>query len=304
MMIKNKKIQIVAALIATIWLFFSTTIITQLYNKDIMIKINPEYNIENMDTVQFSFDELYATDSIFNSINILGWAVCPTGVLESEQQVAILLQSSEQSYEISTKSEFRSDLATFFQQRNITITGNYHGFSVDFCPYFVKNGIYDIWIAIQANGEMIGLQKTSYVLKKGSREISVEADYGQILTAGLSQEPVSESSLAYCVDSVERDSEQLTIAGWLYLPQGTSRNVSTLVGITLDNGEQLIYDAATYNRADLISITTEENCTDAGFRIGVPLELIENTSNITLDFYKQVGDTLYHSPTQQTFEIN
>ena len=234
----------------------------------------------------------------------MGWAVCPTGVLESEQQVAILLQSPEQIYEISTKSEFRSDLVAFFQQRNITITGNHHGFSVDFCPYFAKNGIYDIWIAIQANGETIGLQKTSYVLKKGSREISVEADYGQILTAGLSLEPVNESSLAYCVDSVERDSEQLTIAGWLYLPQGASRNASTLVRITLDSGEQLIYDAATYNRADLLSITTEENCTDAGFRIGVPLELIENTSSITLDFYKQVGDTLYHSPTQQTFEIN
>lgn len=304
MMIKNKKFQIAAMLIIIIWLFSSTTIITQIYNKDIAVKINPEYNMENMDTVQFSFDEIYASDSIFNSINILGWAVCPNDVRESEQQVAILLQSPKQTYEISTKSEFRADLAIFFQQRNITITGNHHGFFVDFCPYFVKNGTYDIWIAIQANGETIGLQKTSYILKKGSREISVEADYGQILTAGLSQEPVSESSLAYCVDSVERDSERLTIAGWLYLPQGASRNASTLVRITLDSGEQLIYDAATYNRADLLSITTEENCTDAGFRIGVPLELIENTSSITLDFYKQVGDTLYHSPTQQTFEIN
>lgn len=303
MILKDRRKHIVAWLLIIIWLLSSTDVIARIYNRNVTIKNAPEYNIEQLHILQFSLDEIYVTDSIFQSVNILGWAVCPFNIRENDQEVTILLQSSEQTYEINTKPQFRSDLFGFFQQQNITVTGKYHGFSVDFCPYFIRNGIYDICLVIQVDGETIGWQKTSYMLKKDNQGITVEKASSQLMADSLSA-TYEDSSLAYYVDSIEKGDNILTVTGWLYLPQETIVGSSTLIGLTTDAGRQLIYKAVTYSRADLLSITTEENCIDAGFRIEVPLELLDNANSITLDFYKQTDDILFHSPVQQTFELN
>lgn len=286
--------------VVMVWFIFSTKIIVGRYNKNLDITADINVPDTTLATVYYSIDDIYESTDIFNSVNIWGWALCPTSKLEENQMIFILLESEKKNFKLSTKMIYRPDLIELFQGQGISIEGQMHGFSLNFSPYLIPDDQYSISILCQEGEQIIGRQKSQYTLKKTRGESHIILNGGQQLQ-NFNENEAQDKDIKRWIDSVDREKEDLIIKGWMFLPEGGDATKS-IIGIT-SGTNKTYYEAATYIRSDLITITNEENCKRAGFIVRIPAEDIIDSKSVIVDFYIKNQSALYKASDSQIIEV-
>lgn len=302
-MINNRKRKglIVFGVLVFGWLIISTKFITGIYNRQIEITSNIAVPEVTTEMLYYSIDDIYESEDIFNSLNIIGWALCPSSEPNERQKTYILLESSANIYKLSTTAEYRMNLPAMFKDLGFDKVGAKHGFSLNFCPYFIPDGEYTVSLVCQEDTIVLGKQNTQYLLKKSAGKSQFVLADSQRLTE-LESKEYEEVDIRGWIDSCKREGDELIIKGWMFSNTEMVRGEEHIIGLSLNEATQY-YLPTSYVRGDLISITTADNCRTAGFALKIPMENLENAKTVKVSFCIQTKDGLYKSIGSQTIEL-
>lgn len=290
----NKNTKKIFFLVIGIWLLCSNTFMGWAFNQRKGIKINQDIDLpqEGLLPVVFSIDEIRKADDIFESVQISGWGVCPGTKGEPEQKISILLQNDKKNYEIDTEPIGRVAIKSTLRDWGINITGDYHGFSSNFCPSFIRDGQYHVQIICREDNKIVGVEATKFILKKNNGEITVDSELSsQIKNLNLAgAEPVK---LKWSVDYVGQENEYFVIRGWILPDEKNFQTATKIVSIMEDTGQYKIYSVNSFPRTDLLQFADIQSCKNAGFEVKIPFNNIRKDAKLKIDFYIQDENRIY-----------
>lgn len=302
---KKRRIKYFLVAIVIAWLFGANIIVGKIYNNSYEIDIK-EISVvkqEQLFSLEYAVDKFTVEHNLFDLVNISGWALCPTSSGEAKQLTSILLISDSRIYEIKTEQQQRGDVKNLMLERGgFQVSGN-HGFFVTFCPYVIRDGVYQVVFACKEDEMVVGSNTSEYLFVKKRGEIKIEERLSRRLEAVEIQNQLS-GNIEKCIDYIGKQKDFLLIKGWMIMDEGVGENHEKIVELILDNKTRIIYEADTYSRPDLLQITSLENSLRAGIIVKIPYQDIENYKNVKINFYIREQGNVYLDEESECYNID
>lgn len=287
--------------VIVIWFLSANTIMGKIYNYNrVTIEKDPILEQEQQLPSMYSIDAFNMEENLFNLVNISGWAVCPTSENEDNQVTNILLESDKTSYMIKTEKQRRVDIKEILRNNGGFQIGDMHGFFVTFCPYVIKDGEYQVYLACYENGQIVGKEAAGYSLDKKNGKIEIRESTSQLLS-DIPMNNVKVANIRRNTDCIGVQNDYFIIKGWMFIVSEDVANQEKIVEIISDSGKVMRYKAEIHSRVDLHEQTGLKNCTTAGFVCRIPYKDLKEFDKVELNYYILESGQLYTSGDKEIF---
>lgn len=267
----KKKIIYCFAMIAFVAYLLSANHIMAFFTAEHFRRIPKELDSLSKDPVFYAVDVIPSIEpTLFEPIELQGWAFCETGEDNGSREVGAILFNSERAFSSGGTITYRPDVKEVFPNA----PGSMTGFLVYTSTVLVPDGVYTIGISVRENEKNYGIAETNYVLKKNGKNVAINLwDSSEVKNLVVSD--VQEDVTLNIEINRELNNEKcVTIQGWAYVTAHDSTKQKVYVLLRYADGSYSIFDTMAMSRPDVAKAFSSELYTMSGFRAHIPEELI------------------------------
>lgn len=235
------------------WMFFSTSIITSIVNRDVKIQQLSEIPMNNQVSVYYWIDDSTVSDNLMNTVSIYGWLVGAPETYMTNKKVSIVLASDQYIYEIEGAVFPETNVLNMLKDRGLEIINDNVRFGASFSPLTLKNGVYQMYLLCKDGENSVGVAATNSFFKQ---EASGFRKYDKVSDNVKRPKLLNENkAMGYgWVDEIKKDGKYININGWGFLDKMDSYYQQAFIAIKGGDDEESFYLASPYERFDLVGL--------------------------------------------------